>query len=523
MRRCNRGAGHRGFGRRGLLVTAVLALAVPVATTSTAPAGAGPGADVKGRHLRYGYDLDQLTNLDPAKSGNTCDGNVWQFIYGNLIKIDTKGNLSPGLLESWNLQGTTLTLRLRPGLTFQDGEKFDAAALKSGLDHNNTNPNLTALDLITSIDVVDDVTVRLNLKDQTGQQLLYALPGQDGFIVAPKAQKNANKKPVGAGPFKFKSFSHGKRLELVRFDNYYDNANWKLSGIDFTQLGFGPEVVTALKAGDVDLIRFLSESYKALKSDKSIGIGATPSQQYAQFEFRINPPFDKVQVRQAIEFAIDRKRINDVVEAGQGEITDQQFPKDSPYHVPELDGMYTYDPARARELLRDAGFPNGFSFTMVIPGGNIANMERQASIIQDNLKAVGIKAKIKRILPTDIATTYYIQKVGDVFSAEQPAEPFAPNQYYGNFGKFQFVAIHDKAERQDITDLSTQAFQAQDRAQLQAIMKQMTQIAVNEALDVPLVFVPQFAAWDKTHVAGSPVAPTNSCIPTDLRNVSIKS
>ena len=483
---------------------------------------AGAAAAVQGRSLRYGYDLDSITSLDPAKSGNTCDGNIWQFVYGNLINIDNDGNLSPGLLQEWNLDGKTLTLKLRPGLTFQDGEKFDSAALKSGLDWNNQNKNLTSLDLITSIDVVDDLTLRLNLRDETGQQLVYALSGQDGFMVAPNAQKNAAKKPVGAGPFKFSSYSHGQKLALKRFDDYYDNANWKLSGLDFLQVGFGPEVVTKLKAGDVDVIRFLSESYNVLKSDKNIGISITPSQQYAQFEFRVSKPFDNVKVRQAINFAIDRNRINKVVEAGQGEVTYQQFPKNSPYHDPSLDNVYKYDPAKARELLKEAGYPNGFTFTMAIPGGNIANMERQASLIQNDLKQVGITAKIKRILPTQIATQFYIQKTGNAFSAEQPQPSYAPNQFNDNWGKGQFVAIFDLNERQDITDLFKQASVAQDPAKLQDIMHQMAGITVNQALDAPLVFVPQFAAWDKQTLSGKPVAPFNSCVPTDLRNVSVK-
>ena len=434
----------------------------------------------------------------------------------------TPASCRPGLVQDWKLDGKTLTLTLRPGLTFQDGEKFDAAALKSGLDWNNQNKNLTSLDLIQSIDIVNDTTVRLNLRDNTGQQLVYALSGQDGFMVAPNAQKNAAKKPVGAGPFTFSSYAHGSKLSLKRFDGYYDNANWKLPGVDFVQVGFGPEVVTKLKSGDVDVVKFLSESYKVLKSDKSTGISVTPSSQYAQFEFRIAKPFDNINARKAILYAIDRNRINQVVEAGQGEVTDQQFPKNSSYHDPSLDGVYTYDPAKAKQALKDAGLPNGFSFVLAIPGGNIANMERQGALIQSDLKQVGIKATIKRILPTQIATQFYIQKTGNAFSAEELAQPFAPNIFYQNFGKGQFVAIFDNDERQDITDLSQQAFQAQDQAQLDGLMHQMAKIVSDNALDGPLVFVPQFAAWSKDSLKGSPVASSNSCVPVDLRNVSVK-
>ncbi len=498
--------------------------AIPaVAVTVCVAALLGPAAQAaNSRSLKYAYDLESITNLDPAKSGNTCDGNVWQFVYGNLINVDTTGKLSPGLVESWNLSGKTLTLTLRPGLTFQDGEKFDSAALKSGLDWNNQNKNLTSLDLIQSIDIVDPVTVRLNLRDNTGEQLVYALSQQDGFMVAPNAQKNAAKHPVGAGPFAFSSYSHGSKLSLKRFAGYYDNANWKLPGIDFVQVGFGPEVVTKLKSGDVDVIKFESESYAVLKADKSVGLSTTPSSQYAQFEFRIAPPFDNVNARRAVLYAIDRNRINKVVEAGQGEVADQQFPKSSPFHDPSLDGIYTYNPTKAKQALKDAGTPNGFPITLVIPGGNIANMERQGALIQSDLKQVGITAKIKRILPTQISTQFYIQKTGNAFSAEELSQPFAPNIFFQNFGKGQFVAIFDNDERPDITDLSNQAFQAQDPTVLNGLMHQMAKIVSDNALDGPLVFVPQFAAWSKSSLKGTPVASSNSCVPIDLRNVSVK-
>src|SRR5262249_48131058 len=94
---------------RSLAITSVAAALCVAALPAPRVKGASPAGN---RNLRYAYDLESITSLDPAKSGNTCDGNVWQFVYGNLIDVDNNGKLSPGLLESWDLSGKTLTLKL---------------------------------------------------------------------------------------------------------------------------------------------------------------------------------------------------------------------------------------------------------------------------------------------------------------------------------------------------------------------------------------------------------------------------
>ena len=433
-------------GRRRVRRSVVLpgVAAVLCAAALLAPAAQVASA-ASSRNLRYAYDLESITSLDPAKSGNTCDGNIWQFVYGNLINVDNTGKLSPGLVQDWKLDGKTLTLTLRPGLTFQDGEKFDAAALKSGLDWNNQNKNLTSLDLIQSIDIVDDTTVRLNLRDNTGQQLVYALSGQDGFMVAPNAQKNAAKKPVGAGPFTFTSYAHGSKLSLKRFAGYYDNANWKLPGVDFVQVGFGPEVVTKLKSGDVDVIRFLSESYKVLKSDKSTGISVTPSTAVRAVRVpdrrsrsTTSTPARRSSTRSTATGSTRssrRARVRSRTSSSR---------RTRPYHDPSLDGVYTYDPAKAKQ----AAEGRGAAERVLVRPGHPGWQHRQhgaAGRADPERPEAGRDHGDDQADPADPdrdAVLHPEDRQRLLGRGAGPALPL-PNQFYENFGKGQFVAIFD--------------------------------------------------------------------------------
>jgi ABC-type transport system substrate-binding protein len=517
----------RGPSPRWTLAALGLVLAGSLAGCSGGggTSGAGTGsvqADANGI-LRYGYDLGaQSTNFDPAKSVSDCDAIAIQPVYDTLIHRDLKGNLVPALAESWQLQGQTLTLHLRPGVKFQDGTAFDAGAVKQGLLHNKTNTSLNSIQIIDSIDVVDPLTLRLNLHDLTGVQLLYAFTQRDGMIVAPSALTNASQHPVGAGPFTFVSFAPGARISLRANANYWAKGTYHFGGIDLIQVGTGPPAVTALKAGSVDLIRFEAESYQGLKADPNVGVAVQNSPAYLQFQFRFAPPFDNLKVRQAVEYAVDKDQINTVVQDGLGEVATQPYFKASPEYNPSIAGLYHYDPAMAHQLLVQSGLTLPVNIQMVIPGGNITNMERQGAILQQELDAAGFNVSIKRILGSDIEVGYYLSKQGNAFAAEKLGEAFPPNLLYGSYGKDQFVAIWSNGENPDITKLMLQALSTSDNNLAASLTQQANALVMQNALEVPIAFAPQMVAYGRNRVAGVVHGQTNICDPPDLSGVLVK-
>jgi peptide/nickel transport system substrate-binding protein len=511
-----------------------LACGLALAFALTAAAACGSDSGGSAGVLRYGYDLNaQFTGtFDVAKTTGNCDLVVTYYIYDTLLHKTPDGALTPGLASEWSVpaaaHGTELDLTIRPNLKFTDGTPLDAEAVGQALIQNGKNPQLTSVALIKSYHVVDPTHIQLMLKNNQAIQVLYAFAvGQDGEIMAPSSFATADQHPVGSGPFTLKTYTKGAEILLEKNPNYWDKSVYKnLSGIDFLKVSTGPPSVTALKAGDVDMIRVETDTAKALQSDSRFGIAEQPTGAYLQFEFRLAKPdgtptpFAKLAVRQAFEYAINRKQVNDVAQNGLGEVTDQPFPK-GPVHVDALDNYYTYDPGKARQLLTQAGYPNGFSFDMVIPGGGIQNMENQAAAIQQNLKQVGVTVHVLRIGGNDIATGFYIQGTGDAFAAEELASTFPGGSLYSNYGIGQFVAAHDHAERNDIDTVMRNAQSTTDINQSYVEVRKGVEIAVKQALDVPIAFAPQLNAYDKQRVSGNVGAQTNICDPPDLTQVKV--
>jgi peptide/nickel transport system substrate-binding protein len=270
------------------------------------------------------------------------------------------------------------------------------------------------------------------------------------------------------------------------------------------------------------MIRFEAESYEGLKASPNVGVAVKPTGAYLQFQFRFKPPFDKLLVRQAVEYAVDKAQINQVVQDGLGEVATQPYLKASPSYNPAIAGLYSFDPTKAHQLLVQSGLPLPVKVEMVIPGGNITNMERQGAILQQELNAVGFDVSIKRVLGSDIEAGYYLSGTGNSFAAEKLAEVFPPNLLWGAYGKDQFVAIWSEGERADITTLMRQALSTSDNAQANNLDQQGSAIVMNQALEVPIAFAPQFIAYNNQVVGGTVHGQTNICDPPDLTGVIVK-
>jgi ABC-type transport system substrate-binding protein len=344
----------------------------------------------------------------------------------------------------------------------------------------------------------------------------------------PASFPSADQHPVGAGPFMLKTYNKGAEILLVKNPKYWDKNVYKnVQGIDFLKVATGPPTVTALKSGDVDMIRAETDTVASLKNDKRFAIAQQATGAYLQFEFRLKnkdgspTPFANLKVRQAFEYGIDRNQVNQVAQNGLGEVTDQPFPKGSPVHDDALDNYYTFNPQKARQLLADAGYPNGFTFEMVIPGGGIQNMENMAAALQQQLKKIGVTAKVVRILPSNIATGFYIQHTGDAFAAEELASTFPGGSLYNNYGIGQYVASYDAAENPQIDALMLKAQSTTDINETYRDAKAASDIAVRQALDVPIAFAPQFNAYDTQRVSGTVGAQTNICDPPNFTQMKV--
>jgi ABC-type transport system substrate-binding protein len=479
--------------------------------------------------LKYGYDFSaQFSNIDPGKSQSPCSAIVTQPIFDSLIHEDINGNLQPALALSWEttVNPNTVTLHLRPGVTFSDGETFDANAVKTGMLHNATNTTYADLQDLTSVDVLDPMTVRLNFKsEQPPVAVLYNLTGIEGQIVAPNHIADASTTPVGAGPMEFVSYSPGSTMVEKANPTYWGKQSdpWHIGGVTFTQVSVGPPEVTALKSGAVDITAIQPSDYAAIKGNPAYGINTQSAPDYLQFQFRFTPPFDNLDVRKAVEFAINKSQINQVVQDGLGEVATETFSKNSPAYDPSLANVYSYNPTMAHQLLVQSGLPLPVKVNLAIPGGNIASMADQGAIIQQNLDAVGFNVSITPIPGNAIATQYYEGGVGNAFAAQRPGEAYPPVQIADQWSTGQFVAKYSKGERPDITTIINNALTAGSASQVFGLTKQALGIVVNQALDVPIAFAVEISAYNTSRVGGQVLAQNQTCNAPIMNGITVKS
>ncbi|HVU73834.1 MAG TPA: ABC transporter substrate-binding protein [Mycobacteriales bacterium] len=511
--------------RTAVILGLVPLIAAACSSSGSKGSGGGGGGGASGT-LRIGYDLaSQFDNtFDPSKATSDCADIVTKQIYGQLIGRNTvTETFDPalGFAQSWDIGAKSLTLHLRPGLKFSDGEALDANAVKVNIENNKKNPQNSSIQNITSIDVIDPLTVRLNRSTTDVLFMLAGLSGKDGDMVAPNHIADANAHPVGAGPYTLTSYTTGSDVTLAKNPTFFDATRIHVPNLKFIQAAVGPPKVNALKAGDLDEIDFLLDSYESLKSNDKFTVASTPSGAFENLQFRLTPgsPLAKLKVRQALEHAVDKQAFNSVVNDGLGEVTDQPFRKGTPGYNPAADGLYPYNPTLAKQMLADAGYPHGFTITVAKPGGGIALMDSESDTLVQQLQAVGVKVNLKPILGGDIATQYYIGKQGDAFAAEVLPD-LLPGQFLtDNYSKDQFVAIYSYREDPQITKLANDSLSTSDETKANQLAAQGTLIAVQQAYDLPIAFTPQLQAYDKSKI-GNLKAPGSTCDPVDYRDVT---
>jgi peptide/nickel transport system substrate-binding protein len=492
-------------------------------------AGTSAGTPNPNGVLRFGVDLNSgfSNDFDPGTGTNDCSFQELSQIYSSITDEPpgTQGNSSvlPGIAQSWQIQGTTLTLHIRPNVKFSDGTPVDATAVMQSIAHVRKSPLRTSLEAIVSMDPTNATTLVLQLKTPpTPGDLLLAFSFIDGMVIAPSALANAATAPVGAGPFVLKSYQPGSEISLVANKNYWDKSAYKLGGVDFVQLTAGPQAIGALIAGAVDMIELMPTDYPTAKRDSNIGIAITPSYEYMLMQLRENsPPFDNPKVRAALEYGIDRAEINKVVLNGVGQPAYQPFPRSSPGYNPTVGNSYSYQPAKAKAMLSAAGFHSGVKFDLVFPAGE-QQYENTAEIMKSELAPAGFDVSITQVPPQDILTDVYENKEANAVLIENNSNgPDLANNFESEYESTGFVALSLGSVNAAMTSLVQQASQSLSASVQGPLMRQASAMVMSQGLEVPIDFVPEMVAYNKARVGGTVVAPIGNC-KANLSGIYIK-
>jgi peptide/nickel transport system substrate-binding protein len=320
--------------------------------------------------------------------------------FDHLLNVGDDGKYQPGLALRWDISkdGRSITFKLRQGVTFHDGTTFNAQAVKSNLD-NLIPPKATILPGITSVDVVDDYTVKLNLPSYNNLLLHYFATNPATYIYSPEALKKngadwAKTHPVGTGPFLLKDYQPNISLAVVKNPNYWQKGLPYLDGIEMIRVPDAMTQMIAFKAGQAHAIYAAVETTAVQLRDQGYPIQmGSGTVQVINFDIKNSEILSKSKVREAIEYAIDKEAICKGPGEELYEPMYQIVSRTSPDYNKACPSR-KYDPAKAKKLLAEAGYPNGFSFKFYIQDtawkdGFVA--------IQSYLAKVGIKMDINYV------------------------------------------------------------------------------------------------------------------------------
>jgi peptide/nickel transport system substrate-binding protein len=388
-----------------------------LATLLLAAASATPA-----QALRVGLAEDPDV-LDPTLARTFVGRIVFAALCDKLLEIDEKLAIQPQLATSWewSADNKALTMKLRPGVTFHDGEKLDAAAVKFNLERHKTMAGSNRrgeLAPLASVDVVDPLTVKLNLSAPFSP-LLAALADRAGMMVSPKAAQaagaNFGAKPICSGPFKFVERVAQDRIVFERYDGYWNKANIHFDKITYTPIVDATVRLANLKSGQFDFIeRVASADIEKLQADKRFKIARITEIGYQGITINIgkseqaqkNPLGRDPRVREALELAIDRQGLAQVVMDNEATVGNQWVAPSNAFYAKNMP-IPKRDIARAKALLKEAGVPNP-SFTLMTP--TTSDAQRIALVVQAMTREAGFDVKIQA---AEFATTRNMADKGD--------------------------------------------------------------------------------------------------------------
>jgi peptide/nickel transport system substrate-binding protein len=382
---------------RKFLFCSVIGLAFVLLTTATY----AQSKPVYGGFLTIAQGVEP-PGLDPTTATSAA---IPRVVYGNvlegLVRIERDGKIVTALASEYRISkdGKEYTFLLKKGVKFHDGKPFDAEDVKFTferlMDPKTNIPNIKYYRDIESVEVVDSQTVKFKLKN-VNSMFLFNLARPDSIVINKQTADRLKTAPVGTGPFKFVEWVRGDRVVLAKFEEYHRKGLPYLDRVTFKFIGDPSAQIASLRAGDIDVIGYDVSPENALLLEKDPKFKVLNGYTTTEVILSTNhtrKPFNDVRVRRAMAHAIDRSALIKGAMSGYGTPIGSHMDPGNPYYI-DLTATYPYHPEKARQLLREAGFPNGFDAVIKLPD-RFAYAKRSGEIIADMLSQVGIRLKIE--------------------------------------------------------------------------------------------------------------------------------
>lgn len=409
-----------------------LAAAATAAALALTSCAAGPeGTSDQGDTLTLGAFYDQ-TSFDPA--GSSAESHYIEYmqaVYDSLVRIDSDGIAQPSLATSWSYDETktTLTIDLRDDVTFTDGTAFDADAVKANIEHSLAGSGTAASSLasVASVSTISTYVSEITLTSPD-PALVYSLGSNGGFMASPAAieEGNLDTEPVGSGPYVLSAdgTTPGSSYEFVRNAEYWDTESFPYDTVVIKPLTTEAARLGALESGQIDAVGGVAKMIDEAEAN-GLTVSTEPGDWQGLFIVdragSVVPALGDVRVRQAINYAIDAEGILESIRLGHGTRSTQIFGPAGAAWDADLNDAYPHDVAKAKELLTEAGYPDGFDLPIALSTDYFGDV---SAAIEQGLGDAGIRVQWTTVSLDEIGTEMFSGKYG-VYFAKLSTSPIA--------------------------------------------------------------------------------------------------
>ena len=357
------------------------------------------GEPVKGGEITVGIAQDLDDSLDPHQTVAAGTREVLFNIFEGLVKPNSDGEMIPAVAEKYELSedGTTYTFTLRDGVKFHNGQTVTAEDVVYSINRcaavpeGQEKPLVAAFSAIRSVEALDEKTVTVTIAQRDLEFISYMTAA-----IIPAGYADQATAPVGTGPFKFVSRTPQENFIMERFEDYWGTPAW-LDKVTYKICENADALVMNLNGSSIDLCAHLTSAQAAQLNSNFKVLEGTMNLVQAIYLNNQAKPFDNQLVRQALCYAIDRQGIMDMVADGHGTAVGSSiYPAFTKYFLPELVDKYPHSVEKAKELLAQAGYPDGFDMTISVPNNYQPHMDT-AEVVAEQLREAGINVTIQPV------------------------------------------------------------------------------------------------------------------------------
>lgn len=443
------------------------------------------GEPVKGGEITIGIAQDLDDSLDPHQTVAAGTREVLFNIFEGLVKPNSDGEMIPAVAEKYTLSedGTTYTFTLREGVKFHNGQTVTAEDVVYSINRcaavpeGQEKPLVAAFSAVKSVEALDEKTVAVTIAQRDLEFISYMTAA-----IIPADYENQDMAPVGTGPFRFVSRTPQQDFVMERFEDYWGAPAW-LDKVTYKICENADALVMNLNGGSIDLCAHLTSAQASQLNQNFQVLEGTMNLVQAIYLNNQAKPFDNQLVRQALCYAIDRQGIMDMVADGHGTAVGSSiYPAFTKYFLPELVDKYPHDVAKAKELLAQAGYPDGFDMTISVPNNYQPHMDT-AEVVAEQLREAGINVTIQPVEWSTWLDTIYNGRqfqatVVGVDAANMTARAML-ERFTSDYGK-NFINYNNPA----YDALFQKAINAQDEAGQTDLYKQMETMLADTAANV---------------------------------------